>query len=308
MEKKPKYLSCYFALSFLILAWLPLSSNAAGDKDGDGIPDNQDNCIEIANPNQHDVNNDGYGNICDADLNNDGFVNYADLGLFKAAFHAKNSDSHADFNSDGHVSFYDLHIFRRLFNKSPGPAGSGTNAVNTHAETLPLLPAGSHISIIKGFNISHPPRTKRNMDVRWNEALSKGMKVTNIQLDWAELEPKPYQYNKQFLEEMLLSKEADGLKTYVLLSTIDSEGFTLPSDLMDDDSITGLTDGMQFDNPLVLARFKRLLDWVVPMIVSHGGWALSVGNEPSGYLTDRPWAEQNIVNFLTACPQACSFN
>ena len=295
MKRKPKYLPYYFTLSFLILTWLPLSGNAAGDKDGDGIPDNQDNCIEIANTHQHDSNNDGYGNICDADLNNDGYVSYADLNLFKTAFHTQKSDSDADFNSDGIVSFSDLHIFRKLFDKVPGPSGSGAN---TDAESLPLLPAGSHISIIRGFNISHPPLTKRNMEVRWDEALSKGMKVTNIQLDWAELEPKPYQYNKQFLEEMLLDMEEDDLQTYVLLSTIDSEGFTLPSDLMDDNSITGLANGMQFDNPLILERFKKLLDWVVPMIVAHGGWALSVGNEPSGYLTDRPWAEQNIVNFL----------
>lgn len=35
------------------------------DTDGDGIPDNMDNCIEIANPDQADDDNDGIGNTCD---------------------------------------------------------------------------------------------------------------------------------------------------------------------------------------------------------------------------------------------------
>jgi len=44
------------------------------DSDGDGVPDNIDNCIGVANTNQADTDNDGFGNVCD-DFPNDG--NYA---------------------------------------------------------------------------------------------------------------------------------------------------------------------------------------------------------------------------------------
>jgi len=44
------------------------------DQDGDGIPDDSDNCLEIPNPDQRDTDTDSIGNRCDPDLNNDGRV------------------------------------------------------------------------------------------------------------------------------------------------------------------------------------------------------------------------------------------
>ena len=35
------------------------------DKDDDGIPDETDNCPDIANPDQKDIDNDGFGDMCD---------------------------------------------------------------------------------------------------------------------------------------------------------------------------------------------------------------------------------------------------
>jgi hypothetical protein len=308
MEKKPGYLRCFFAFIFMILAWIPVSSNAVVDKDGDGRLDNQDNCIEIENSNQHDSNSDGYGNACDADLNNDGNVNFADLNLFRIAFTTKKSDSDADFNSDGIVNISDFYVFKDLYGKPPGPAGSSEEPVdnldppnnNDNSISLPLLPAGNHIGIADGFNRKNSPRTINKIAATRKEAISKGMAVDNIQLDWERLEPKPYQYNKQLLEDALISNQASGLNTLVVISTIDSEGFTLPEDLLDASSGTGFAYGVAFDDPVIVKRFKKLLDWVVPMIVKHGGWGLSVGNEPGDYITDTPSTEQSVVNFLAA--------
>ncbi len=96
------------------------------DTDGDGIPDDVDNCAELFNPTQLDTNGDGYGNRCDADLDNDGFItNFGDLGLLRLAFFsspgAANWNPDADFNEDNVVNFIDLGIMRTFFFGPPGP-------------------------------------------------------------------------------------------------------------------------------------------------------------------------------------------
>jgi hypothetical protein len=46
----------------------------ASDRDGDGIPDNADNCPEVSNPDQINTDGDEVGNLCDADDDNDGLT------------------------------------------------------------------------------------------------------------------------------------------------------------------------------------------------------------------------------------------
>ena len=89
------------------------------DGDGDGIADDLDNCLEIANPLQTDADNDGFGNFCDPDLNNDNIVNFIDLGILRLRFFS--ADAVADFNADGVVNFVDLGILRSYFFLPPGP-------------------------------------------------------------------------------------------------------------------------------------------------------------------------------------------
>ena len=98
------------------LAW-----RIADDSDGDGIPDDLDNCIEVANPDQRDSDGDGYGNACDGDLDNNGFVNFTDLAIFRSRFGS--SDPDADLDGSGSVNFADLARFRELFGRPPGPSG-----------------------------------------------------------------------------------------------------------------------------------------------------------------------------------------
>ncbi len=92
------------------------------DYDEDGVLNKLDNCIKGYNVAQLDIDNDGYGNRCDADFNNDGAVNSLDIGMFRFLFTTK--DPIADINEDGVVNVLDIGIFRTLLFKPPGPSGT----------------------------------------------------------------------------------------------------------------------------------------------------------------------------------------
>ena len=93
------------------------------DSDGDGRPDNADNCTSMVNVEQFDTDHDGYGNRCDGDLDEDGLTNTVDFGLFKEAFGVTGLAIDADFNGDGIVNTLDFGLFKQMFGKAPGPSG-----------------------------------------------------------------------------------------------------------------------------------------------------------------------------------------
>lgn len=94
---------------------------AEPDTDGDGVADNEDNCLGQPNPDQRDSNGDGFGNRCDADLNNDCSVNFLDLAQMKSVIFSADPD--ADFDGDGTVNFVDLALMKSGFFMPPGPSG-----------------------------------------------------------------------------------------------------------------------------------------------------------------------------------------
>jgi len=97
---------------------------ADSDTDGDGVPQSLDNCPAVANADQQDTNNDGYGNMCDGDLNNDDSTDTLDLQLYKGAHGTAqgepNYDPDADFNGDGTIEIQDLNIYKGLHRKPSG--------------------------------------------------------------------------------------------------------------------------------------------------------------------------------------------
>lgn len=57
---------------------------ALPDADGDGVPDVRDNCPDVPNRDQRDIDHDGLGDACDADIDGDGIPNAMDKCPFVA--------------------------------------------------------------------------------------------------------------------------------------------------------------------------------------------------------------------------------
>ena len=92
--------SAFVTLLTMLLIALPFAASAQStDSDGDGVIDDRDNCVQAYNPNQHDDDQDLYGDVCDPDLNNDGSVDLLDVAEFKRLMGT--GDLEPDLSGDG---------------------------------------------------------------------------------------------------------------------------------------------------------------------------------------------------------------
>lgn len=96
------------------------------DADGDGVPNNADNCRDAFNPTQADNDGDRFGNRCDGDWNGNLVADPGDRAdLLKRIGTQFRSGplwlDKYDLNSDGYINELDLAIFdSELANKRPG--------------------------------------------------------------------------------------------------------------------------------------------------------------------------------------------
>jgi hypothetical protein len=103
----------------LLLVLAPLAALAL-DTDGDSINDISDNCSLVANLDQRDTDNDGFGNICDPDFNQNGIVDPADFSLLKSRF-GQMGFQDQDLNGNGIVDPVDFSLLKQRLGQPPGP-------------------------------------------------------------------------------------------------------------------------------------------------------------------------------------------
>lgn len=102
---------------------------STGDRDGDGIGDECDVCLEVSDPLQRDSDRDGFGDACDADYDNDGFVTEADRQILALRWDARRGSvlysPMFDADGDGWIggpAEGEL-MARSLSRGAPGPSG-----------------------------------------------------------------------------------------------------------------------------------------------------------------------------------------
>ncbi|HEB86780.1 MAG TPA: hypothetical protein ENI68_07180 [Gammaproteobacteria bacterium] len=171
---------------------------------------------------------------------------------------------------------------------APGPVGN-----------MPLLPAGSHLGMVVSFEpVPRSIRGKVNQEL--STAYSKGMKITRVMADWADLEPRPGKYDLGDLREALEENSGKGLYTFVTISVLDSEGMVAPEFLMDEDDPGHLKDGKRFNDKEIVEQFSAMLEHIVPLMVSNRVFAVALSNEPQAYLESHPGNLADFVDFIRA--------
>jgi len=122
-------------LGLLVGAGPALSGSQCPDgcSDGDGVPDDADNCLNKFNAAQDDTDHDYCGNLCDADYNQDGRVGIGDFGKCLAPFFGlPNSElcQHVEpISPNSVVNVADFGYFSSAFGGIPGPSGTTPGTV-----------------------------------------------------------------------------------------------------------------------------------------------------------------------------------
>lgn len=173
---------------------------------------------------------------------------------------------------------------------STSPAGT------TVSPSLPRLTDGPHLGMITGFDPLNAERSQQAA-LRYQQARASGATIGRVQIDWAELESAPGEFNTQALDDAFADPSLEGMNLVVLLSTLDSEGLTVPEYLVEDGEFR---DDLTLGSPEVVNAFTAFLDWLGPQLMQRDVWLLSIANEPKGPVEDGLATEQDAVTFYSA--------
>lgn len=164
--------------------------------------------------------------------------------------------------------------------------------------SMPLLDSSSasnHWGYIEGFDVLNSDQ-QEDLDEMREEAEDAGMDVSRIFTTWAALNPDEGVYDLDELTMELMNNFQKGIRTFVSVTTLDSEGLDdVPDRFKDDQSPSGLAT--TWTSTEMISSYNALMDRIVPLCEQFGGFALSIANEPQFYLEDFPSEEADFVEF-----------
>jgi hypothetical protein len=114
-------------------------------------------------------------------------------------------------------------------------------------------------------------------------AKSAGVQVVNLKLDWDDVEKKPGVFDSPWPKVANLYYPLQKVQLSLRLSTLDTGQNRIPKDLR----------GKPFDDPAVIERFNRFLDYVLDQMPDLTLSELSIGNEVDGVLgtDEKKWGQ-----------------
>ena len=151
--------------------------------------------------------------------------------------------------------------------------GGGSSSQNNS-----VVPKGSRI-----LTIDVTEAEDADYDGAIDTAMNAGAEMTNVSLHWTTIETSPGVYDNSFLSIADIYYPTKGLSINLALQTINTNQKEVPADLQ----------ALDFDDPVMIARFKQLLDFVFAEIPNITLNSLIIGNEIDVYLgTDaQKWAQ-----------------
>ena len=121
------------ALLTVAFAHVAAAGTPCLDDDSDGICNEDDNCVAVANVDQSDGDSDGYGEACDLDTNNDCAITTADITRVLTAIQAAESEPPAspnDVNLDGAITTADITTILSDLQGGGTPPGPGKSCAS----------------------------------------------------------------------------------------------------------------------------------------------------------------------------------
>ncbi|MBM3138258.1 MAG: hypothetical protein FJZ98_08740 [Chloroflexi bacterium] len=131
-----------------------------------------------------------------------------------------------------------------------------------------------------------------NFDAAFDAAKSVGIQATSLSVFWDEIEIAPGVFNPDpnWLEIANLYYSEQDIWVSLSIAVIDTNNLRLPSDLTD----------KPFDSPVVITRFKALLDYIIGQIPDLTLTSLAIGNEIDSFLGDDTEAWGAFETFFIA--------
>jgi hypothetical protein len=121
-------------------------------------------------------------------------------------------------------------------------------------------------------------------------ARDAGLQFVELPSQWDDIEPKPGEFTNQWLDIANAYYPAVGIRLVISLNPIDTNKLRLPTDLR----------GTPFDDPAVIARYNKAVDYVLSRVSKADLVVFAIGNEIDGYLGDDRKKWQQYARFFAA--------